>query len=70
MGLRTMRLARGGDAGVREATLMVSEKIEAAFELQRSLFAAGLSLTPLMGTQTALRHYERKVAANRKRLSS
>ena len=69
IGLRSARLAAGGDAGTREAALMVQEKIGAALELQAELLGAGLTLTPLAGTQKALRHYRRKVAANRRRLS-
>ncbi|WP_425229248.1 hypothetical protein [Sphingomonas sp.] len=69
MALRMTKLALGGDPGGREATLMVAEKIKAAAELQASLFADGMSLTPLSGTQKALRHYRAKVAANRRRLS-
>ena len=69
IGLRTMRLAAGGDAGAREASLMVTEKIGAALELQARLLGKGLSLTPLSGTQQVLRHYRGKVAANQRRLS-
>lgn len=67
--LRLARLAAGGSASVREATLMVTEKIEAGLELQASLVGGALGLTPLSGTQKTVRHYRRKVAANRKRLT-
>ena len=69
MGLRIARLAAGGEAGAREAELMVSEKVRAGLELQVELMRAGPSLTPLSGTRKALRHYQGKVAANRRRLS-
>lgn len=69
IGLRTARLAAGGDAAAREAALMVSEKVGAALELQADLLAAGSASTPLAATRRALRLYRGKVAANRRRLS-
>ena len=67
--LRMARMSTGGAAAAREMSLMVSEKVSAAMELQTALVGEGARLTPLGGTQTALRHYRRKVAANRARLS-
>ena len=67
--LRMVRLAAGGTASVREANLMITEKVEAGLELQASLVGKGFSLTLLAGAQTTLRHYRRKVAANRRRLA-
>ena len=69
IGLRTSRLASGGEPARREAALMGAEKIGAGLELQTALPSAGAGLTPLSGTRKALRHYRRKVAANRRRLS-
>lgn len=69
MALRTARIAAGGSAGAAEAELMVTEKVRAAMELQARLMTGALGHTPLSGTQGALKHYRRKVAANSKRLS-
>ena len=66
--LRMSKMAAGGSAGAREAALMVSEKVQAGLELQALLLAAGPQ-TPLGGTNKVLRHYQKKVAANRRRLS-
>ena len=69
MALRTARIAAGGSAGAAEAELMVMEKVSAAIELQARLIIGALGHTPLSGTQGALKHYRRKVAANSRRLS-
>ena len=69
IGLRALRMATGGDPGGSEARLMVSEKVKAGLELQAGLIAEALTLTPLTGTQKVIRHYRRKVAANRRRLA-
>lgn len=68
-GMRVAKIAAGGSPAATEAALMISEKVQAGLELQASLVASGLALTPLAGTQTALRLYRKKVAANRRRLS-
>ena len=47
---------------------MLSEKMQSAMELQSALVTGRLGATPLAGTQKVLRHYRRKVKANRKRL--
>ncbi|WP_242154443.1 hypothetical protein [Sphingomonas sp. BAUL-RG-20F-R05-02] len=47
---------------------MVTEKVRAAIELQTRLMTGALGMTPLGATQGALKHYRRKVAANRRRL--
>lgn len=68
IGLRTLRMATGGvDAG-EEARLMISEKMQAALELQTALATGRLGQDPLAGTRKVLRHYRRKVKANRTRL--
>ena len=64
IGLRMAKLAAGGEAASAEAALMVSEKVQASQEIALGAFG----LTPLAGTQKTLRHYRRKVAANRRRL--
>ena len=68
MALRTARIAAGGPAGAAEAELMVSEKVRAAIELQTSLMTGAMGITPLGATESTLKHYRRKVAANKRRL--
>lgn len=60
--LRTMKLMRGGRRARREAELMVSEKIHAAFEATASLMAGASG-------DEIVQRYRRHVAANAKRLS-
>jgi len=67
-GMRLARVAMGGSQASDEVRLMVSEKVESLFELQAALATGGLGTTPLGGTRKVLRHYSRKVRANRKRL--
>ena len=59
--LRMMKLMRGGRSARREAELMVSEKIGAAFEATVSLMAGASS-------DDIVHRYRRHVAANAKRL--
>jgi hypothetical protein len=59
--LRTMKLMRGGRRARREAELMVSEKIGAAFEATASLMAGASG-------DEIVRRYRQHVAANAKRL--
>ena len=68
MALRTARIAAGGTAGAAEAELMVTEKVRAAIELQTRLMTGALGTTPLGATKASVKHYRRKVAANRRRL--
>lgn len=68
IGLRTARMAAGSIDAAEEARLMVSEKMLAAFELQTALMTGRLGNDPLTGTRKTLRHYRRRVKANRKRL--
>ena len=68
MGLRTAKIAMGGDPDGSEARLMVAEKLQSTFELQMAMVTGGLGATPLQGSRAVLRHYKRKVSANRRRL--
>ncbi|WP_240700150.1 hypothetical protein [Sphingomonas gei] len=68
IGLRTARMATGGVDVAEETRLMVSEKMQAALELQAALVSGRLGSDPLAGTRKVLRHYSRKVKANRARL--
>lgn len=60
--LRLMKLMRGGRAARREAELMVSEKVHAAFAATASLMAGASS-------DEIVHRYRKHVAANAKRLS-
>jgi hypothetical protein len=60
--LRMMKLMRGGGRARREAELMVSEKIRAAFEATASLMAGASG-------DEIVHQYRRHVAVNAKRLS-
>ena len=69
IGLRTLRIAQGGEPGRAEAERMVSEKIESALTLQTLAMTGGLGLTPAGASRRTLAHYRRKVRANRRRLA-
>jgi hypothetical protein len=69
IGLRMAKVATGGSAAATEADLMVSEKVQAAWELQTQLLTAPLGMTPLGATRKTISHYRRKVGANRRRLT-
>jgi hypothetical protein len=69
IGLRTMRMAAGGSAASDEAQRMVSEKLAAVLELQAAMMTGRLGSDPVAGTRKMVRHYRRKVKANRKRLA-
>lgn len=68
IGLRMAKLAMGGPAASEEAARMLTEKMQSALELQGKLITGQLGTTPLASTRKTLRHYRRKVQANRKRL--
>ena len=61
VGMRVMKLMVGGRGARREAQIMVSEKIDAAFEANASLMAGASG-------DEIVRRYRRRVAANAKRL--
>lgn len=67
--LRMARFAMGGPSAQKEAQLMIAEKVQAAAELQIRVMTGALGATPLSGTKKTISHYQRKVSANRKRLS-
>jgi hypothetical protein len=60
--LRLAKIAAGGGAGTREANGMVTEKLMAANRAAVMLATGGKP-------EAVLRHYGRKVRANRKRLA-
>jgi hypothetical protein len=59
--LRMMKLMRGGESARREAELMVTEKLRAAFE-------AGASLVGGASNNDVIHRYRQHVARNAKRL--
>jgi hypothetical protein len=67
--LRGVKFATGGDLTGREARRMVAEKVEAAQALQALALSGGLGLTAPAIVGKTLKHYRRKVRANRRRLS-
>ena len=68
MGLRTARIAEGGPVAGMEAWLMLTEKWQAAAEIQAELLSRGANASPATVTRRTLAHYRRKVAANDRRL--
>ena len=66
--LRSLRMMGGGTAASREIQRMVSEKVEAGFELAGAI-AGGRVRTPEAAARTAIRTYGKRVRGNRKRLS-
>ena len=68
MALRTARIAEGGPAAGMEAWLMLTEKWQAAIEIQADLLSRGANASPATSTRRTLTHYKRKVAANGRRL--
>ena len=69
MGLRLAGAVKGGPKAEREAWRMYSEKVVALAELQPLFMTGALGAPPSRHARGALRHYRRKVAANRRRLS-
>ena len=61
VGLRLLKLAGGGSDAYAEGSLMVREKIAAAFEAQAAILSGGT-------TNTVIERYREHVAANVKRL--
>lgn len=68
IGLRVAKLAMGGAGAEAEARRMVSEKMQAAYELQMAMVTGQMGASPLAGTRKVIRHYRKKVKANKRRL--
>jgi hypothetical protein len=49
---------------------MVAEKVETALALQAVALSGGLGMTPQQAVSKSLKHYRRKVRANRRRLAT
>ena len=60
--LRLLKLAGGGSEALAEASLMVPEKIAAAFEAQEAMWNG-------CSTSSVIERYREHVAANAKRLT-
>jgi hypothetical protein len=69
IGLRMMTFSQGGQAAADEAQRMVSEKVQAAMELQALAFSGSLGTTPEGAAAKSIAHYGKTVRANRRRLS-
>jgi hypothetical protein len=69
IGLRLFRLAGGGSRALREAQRMVGEKFEAALEAQMAACAAVVAGEPALALDRAALTYQRRVRANRRRLT-
>jgi hypothetical protein len=63
IGLRMLKLTRGGNDAVKEMHLMMREKINAAFESGTNLMAGA-------STDSVVDRYRQHVAANAERLST
>ncbi len=66
--LRTLKLATGDRAAVRESQLMLQEKLDALTALQTRAVYGWLGLSPQLTPQATVGHLRRKVRANRRRL--
>ena len=69
MGLRMAGAVRGGRKAEREAWRMYSEKVVALAELQTMFLSGALGATSSSAAKSTLKHYRRKVSANRRRLT-
>lgn len=70
VGLRLASAAAGGPQAADEAWRMWSEKVIALSELQTRALTGSLGSTPAGAAKATLKHYRRKVAANRRRLGN
>ncbi len=69
IGLRMMKVAAGGSSADREIALMINEKVQSAIELQIDGVTGRLGVTPASAAKKVIRHYKRKVGANKRRLA-
>ena len=69
IGLRTWAIAQGGAAAQAESERMVSEKVKAGLALGDMALSGRLGATPAAASARMLAHYQRKVSANRRRLT-
>lgn len=69
VGLRALKLTAGGRAAKAESRRMLSEKVAAAQAWQWLALTGGLGSSAPTAASKTLRHYGRKVRANRRRLN-
>jgi hypothetical protein len=69
VGWRSWRMMQGGTAAGDEGLRMVSEKWQAGMELGLAAMAGKGGATPEAQARKAVRHYQKRVTANRKRLA-
>lgn len=67
--LRTMKIVAGGPVANHEARRMVDEKVEAAQALGLMAMTGALGFTAPAAVDKTIKHYRRKVRANRRRLT-
>lgn len=67
--LRLARLAMGAVPARTEVPLMVSEKMKAAAVAGQMVMASAMGGKPDLGAGKVVRHYRRKVRANKRRLT-
>jgi hypothetical protein len=67
--MRLTKFAMGGPGVDREATLMVSEKMESLAQVGQMVMMAALGGHHDMGAGKVVRHYRKKVSANVRRLA-
>jgi hypothetical protein len=67
--MRLTKFAMGGPGVDREATLMVSEKMESLAQVGQMVMMAALGGQHDLGAGKVVRHYRRKVRANVARLA-
>ena len=70
IGLRSMKLASGGPDAKAEASRIVNEKIATTIEIQTAIMTGQLGTDPLSAGRSVVKRYNRKVSANRRRLTS
>lgn len=68
IGMRLLKLAAGGTSAQREASMMVSEKVKALADAQLAIVTAASTGKGDRAAQQALRIYQQRVSANKRRL--
>ncbi|MDP3660024.1 hypothetical protein [Phenylobacterium sp.] len=67
--LRLMKFATFGPGAISEAERMISEKMEAAMQVQAQLLTSALSGSAHLAPARTVAHYRRRVRANVRRLA-
>ena len=69
IGLRAVAASRGGQSATDETKRMIAEKYLALAELQAQFLVGSRVVSPTAAAKRSIRHYRRKVSANRRRLT-